>query len=120
MLLTWLELRQKELEKRKSKSRNVKKKLRCYLKCKQQHGLDERKRSLDLRERKRIEKVEKEKAEKTRESSIKRSEIEQKIKNAKLTTELYIKSQVDNFLKKEHRAQIKRQEFEVQHQRLKS
>jgi len=51
-----------------------------------------------LREKKRVEKIEMLKMEKARESSIKRLEIERKITTAKLTTEMFIKSQVDNFL----------------------
>lgn len=61
-------------------------------------------KSLALREKKRVEQIEMLKMEKARESSIKRLEIERKITTAKLTTEMFIKSQVDNFLLKEQKA----------------
>lgn len=61
-------------------------------------------KSLALREKKRVEQIEMLKMEKARESSIKRLEIERKITTAKLTTEMFIKSQVDNLLLKVQKA----------------
>lgn len=58
----------------------------------------DRKRSLELRDKHRIEQIEQLKEQKTRESTLKRLEIERKITNAKLTTELYLKAQVDQFI----------------------
>ena len=60
--------------------------------------MNERKKSLELREKKRVDKIEMLKIQKARESTIKRLEIERKITTAKLTSEMFIKSQVDNFL----------------------
>ena len=57
-----------------------------------------RKISIDMKEKKRIEQLEALKMQKAKEASIKRLEIERRVTTAKLTSEMFIKSQVDSFL----------------------
>ena len=60
-----------------------------------------RKQSIELKEKKRVEKIEQLKMQKAKEASIKRLEIERRVTTAKLNSEIFIKSQVDSFLEKE-------------------
>jgi len=60
-----------------------------------------RKQSIELKEKKRVEKIEQLKMQKAKEASIKRLEIERRVTTEKLNSEIFIKSQVDSFLEKE-------------------